>query len=134
MPSVTAADVSHRGIAADADAAGPNPTRDQVDVPLGEQPATTSLPATNADASGPHPLLRCRVALDFNVVVPPPLSVVPGPMLSVAGSLVSQLLLRNLMAGFLDLLALDYQRRVRLGLAVVWCGGVGLFVGGQFVG
>jgi hypothetical protein len=54
--------------------------------------------------------LRCDVDVRLRVRVPPPLSAVPGPLLSTTGGLVAKLVMQALLPSFLDLLAVDYGR------------------------
>jgi len=54
--------------------------------------------------------LRCDVEVRLRVRVPPPLSAVPGPLLSTTGGLLAKLVMQALLPSFLDLLAVDYGR------------------------
>ena len=54
--------------------------------------------------------LRCDVAVRVRLRVPPPLSAVPGPLLSTTGGLLAKLVMQALLPTFLDLLAVDYAR------------------------
>ena len=54
--------------------------------------------------------LRCDVEVRLRARVPPPLSAVPGPLLSTAGGLLAKLVMQALLPSFLDLLAVDYAR------------------------
>ncbi len=68
-------------------------------------------PPPPADAGSLH----CEVDLRFKVTLPSPLSVVPGPMLALAGSLLARFAVRALLPGFLELLSVDYSRCVSFG-------------------
>ncbi len=54
--------------------------------------------------------LRCDVEVRLRVRVPPPLSAVPGPLLSTTGGLLAKLVMQALLPSFLDLLVVDYIR------------------------
>jgi hypothetical protein len=54
--------------------------------------------------------MSCVVDVAFTVTVPPPLSLVPGLLLSTTASLVAKLTMQTLLPQFLELLAVDYQR------------------------
>jgi hypothetical protein len=67
-----------------------------------------------AQAAGPQlqqvSRLRCDVEVRLRVRVPPPLSAVPGPLLSTTGGLLAKLVMQALLPSFLDLLGVDYKR------------------------
>ncbi len=48
--------------------------------------------------------------VQFDVIMPPPLSVVPAPILALAGGLIARLVTDALLPSFLKLLATDYIR------------------------
>lgn len=54
--------------------------------------------------------LSVKVDLSFQLRLPPPLSLVPGALLSTTGGLVVKLVLQSLMPSFLQLLSVDYGR------------------------
>ncbi|KAL6764905.1 hypothetical protein V8C86DRAFT_2465486 [Haematococcus lacustris] len=88
---------------------------------LPQPPSASSLEAHQADqeiAAAPGPpaaaldagTLSCSVDVSFQVRLPAPLSVAPGPLLALAAGLVAKLALQSLLPPFLDLLAVDYGR------------------------
>lgn len=88
---------------------------------LPQPPSASSLDAHQADqevAAAPGPpaaaldagTLSCSVDVSFQVRLPAPLSVAPGPLLALAAGLVAKLALQSLLPPFLDLLAVDYGR------------------------
>ncbi len=89
---------------------------------LGEAGSSNSSSSTAASdpAASPQPppaaaaadagMLHCAVDMRFDVVMPPPLSVVPGPLLALAGSLLARFAVQALLPGFLELLSVDYGR------------------------
>lgn len=59
---------------------------------------------------GPTSQMVCGVELKLELGVPAPLSVVPGLLLSTAGSLIARLAMQALVPSFVELLLVDYQR------------------------
>jgi hypothetical protein len=77
--------------------------------------ALPSQAATAAAAEQPHSQepthsMSCAVDVAFTVTVPPPLSMVPGLLLSSTAGLIAKLTMQSLLPQFLELLAVDYQR------------------------
>jgi hypothetical protein len=81
--------------------------------------STTTLATTTIATSGSPPddslapsagKLDLDVKLECRLLVPHPLAAIPGPMLSLAGSLIARLMIQSLIPSFLDLLKVDYQR------------------------
>jgi hypothetical protein len=82
---------------------------------VAEPPAPANIAVAAGDAPTRESLqqisrLRCDVDVRLRVRVPPPLSAVPGPLLSTTGGLLAKLVMQALLPSFLDLLAVDYAR------------------------
>lgn len=76
-------------------------------------PPPSSVIAVGKDGEcegGAAGVLHCDVALNFSVMMPYPLTVVPAPLLGMAAGLLSKLAVQSLLPGFLDMLAVDYGR------------------------
>jgi len=84
----------------------------------GAEGAAAASPSSSSAAAGSGSdatdvaagVLHCDVALQFQIMMPHPLSVVPGPLLALAGGLLSRLAVQSMLPGFLDMLSVDYGR------------------------
>eukprot|EP00798_Chlamydomonas_sp_ICE-L_P025379 gene25379-11040_t len=79
-----------------------------VSIVISEQQQQQQTP--NRMSEVPTSALNCSVDVTFNVVATPPMTSVPGPLLSMTGSLVARLAMKTLLPAFLELLSVDYER------------------------
>eukprot|EP00798_Chlamydomonas_sp_ICE-L_P026304 gene26304-17398_t len=58
----------------------------------------------------PTAVLSCTANISLTINLSPPLSVVPGPLMSITGGLMARIALESLVPAFLELLSVDYER------------------------
>lgn len=83
---------------------------DQGNASSSGNPVQEDAESSNAQLTTSAAILCGNVEVAVEVQVPYPLSVVPGPLLNLAATLVTKSIMQQLLPGFLQLLSVDYER------------------------